>query len=111
MRHRFCRNRLLCKPDGTDNVDKNVFTFTMVKKDNKWLYAMHHFSSMVEENPEAVVKDWIEQYNKDNKAFFVKNCSNDFIGSNSGITAVSFLEENLLKTGQKAKPPIWKRQI
>jgi ketosteroid isomerase-like protein len=77
------------QPDGTDLTDKNVFTFGLVKKGGKWMYATHHASSMVEEKPEDVLNLFLTEYHKNPKAFFESRLPQDFRFLNGGKQTVT----------------------
>ncbi len=86
------------------------FTYTFEYKGGKWLWltAQHTDIQDKEEKPEEIVKQWIAEYNKDTKAFFMDKCTEDFIASNTNNGGKFFGKEFVkgLKEGQPADAEI-----
>ncbi len=72
------------QPDGSDNPDKVAFTFGMVKQNGKWMYATHQFATMNDDDPKEVFKQWVTEYNKDNKTFLLNKTADDLVGTVNG---------------------------
>lgn len=77
--------------DGKVRTEHNLHILERVNNEWKIIGSSIHPNNLAnEEKPEEVVKQWITEYNKDGKSFFEKNCSDDFIASNTGINGGKF---------------------
>ncbi len=87
------------------------FMYTYEYKNGKWLwFSSHHIynNPNTDDKPEEIVKQWIAEYNKDTKAFFMDKCTDDFIASNTNNGGKFFGKEFVkgLKEGQPADADI-----
>ena len=89
---------------GAPRVIDELFTYTYVQNKDKWLYvSAQHSEAPNGDKPEEIVKQWITEYNKDNKAFFVKHCSDDFIASNTAIDGGKFFGKESIEKRAEGK--------
>ena len=77
------------------------FTYVLQNQKDKWILmsGQHTIIQLPasEDNPEEIAKKWIAEYSKDNKLFFVNNCSDDFIASNGGIDGGKFFGKEFIE--------------
>lgn len=80
------KHSMVFSKGGTPQLYNVAFTYTYEYKNNKWLWThvQHTYIQEKEDKPEEIVKQWVSEYNKDNRAFFMDKCTDDFIASNSG---------------------------
>ena len=94
---------------GAPRVIDELFTYTYVQNKDKWLYvSAQHSEAPNGDKPEEIVKQWVAEYNKDTKAFFMDKCTEDFIASNTSNGGKFFGKEFVkgLKEGQPADADI-----
>ena len=86
------------RANGTKGYAHNINILEKVGDSWKAIVASHHsFNPKNEDKPEDVAKQWIAEYSKDNKLFFVNNCSDDFIASNGGIDGGKFFGKEFIE--------------
>ena len=92
--------------NGAKSLSHNINILEKVGDSWKAIAASHHgFNDpSKEDNPEEIAKQWIAEYSKDNKLFFVKNCSDDFIASNAGIDGGKFFGREFIEKRADGKP-------
>ena len=77
------------------------FTYVLQNQKDKWILMSGQHTVIQppasEDKPEEIAKQWIAEYSKDNKLFFVKNCSDDFIASNAGIDGGKFFGREFIE--------------
>ena len=77
------------------------FTYLFEYTDNKWKWAaaQHTYLTDSQEDPKEVVKQWVKEYDKDNKAFFLDRHSDGFVGINGGGQMIDMETLKGLKDG------------
>ena len=83
-------DQLSTNAQGAKDTEHDLLVLEKVNGTWKFIGASNQGVMTKEDEPEGIVRDWIAEYNKDNKAFFVNNCSNDYIASNTGINGGKF---------------------
>jgi ketosteroid isomerase-like protein len=82
--------------NGGRETEHDVVMLERVSGEWKFIGSSIHSTLTKDDNPEEIVKQWIAEYNKDGKSFFEKNCSDDFIASNTGINGGKFFGKEVI---------------
>ena len=85
-----------------DIIANERFTYIHEFNNGKWqiVHAQHTPIQPVNDNLEAVAKQWISDYNKDDVAFFKDKITEDFVGTNWG--SPFFDRQAVLREGRKS---------
>ena len=91
--------------NGVKKTEHNLQILEKVNGEWKIIGKSIHPNNLAnEEKPEDIAKQWVTEYNKDSKLFFEKNCSKDFIASNTGIDGGKFFGKEFIINRAKNAP-------